>query len=234
VDPLRRLALRFSAKARRKRAELFRNSFSIDKTTRILDIGSEDGSNIHNVLSGTAYEPSNIVVADVVERDVASGASAYGFRGVVLDESGSLPFADGAFDIVYCSSVIEHVTVPKSDVWACRDGPAFRDVAFRRQMDFAREIIRVGRGYFVQTPARGFPVESHTWLPMFGYLPRPALLAAMGLTNRIWIKAAEPDFNLLTPHEMQKLFPHARIELEIAFGFTKSVMAISPAPAIAG
>ena len=63
-----------------------------------------------------------------------------------------LPFTDGEFDLVYCSSVIEHVP------------PARRET-------FARELRRVGRGWFVQTPAFSFPIEPHALLPFAHWLP---------------------------------------------------------------
>ena len=65
---------------------------------------------------------------------------------VRADAAAGLPFADGEFDLVYCSSVIEHVP------------PA-------RRAAFAAEIRRVGRGWFVQTPAWSFPLEPHSLLP---------------------------------------------------------------------
>jgi hypothetical protein len=205
---------------------LFRRCFHIDRQTTILDIGSEDGSNIHNVLSGTDHDPRNVYLADVVESFVLNGVEKYGYRGLVIDESGRLPFGDRSFDIIYCSSVIEHTTVKKDEVWAYKSGRKFRVDAFEHQRAFAREIIRCGRQYFVQTPALSFPIESHTWLPLFGYLPRRFLLPAMRITNRVWVKAAQPDFNLLTQRDLKELFPCARIEKETRFGLTKSLMAI--------
>jgi hypothetical protein len=71
-------------------------------------------------------------------------------------------------------------------------------------------------------------LESHTWLPLIGHLPRPILIAAMRVANRLWVKKSIPDFRLLNSSEMQKLFPDARIEVEKKFGFTKSIMAIKP------
>ena len=81
---------------------------------------------------------------------------------VQADAAAGLPFADGEFDLVYCSSVIEHVP------------PA-------RRAAFAAEIRRVGRGWFVQTPACSFPMEPHALLPFAHWLPAaaaPSLLAA--------------------------------------------------------
>ncbi|MFN6964212.1 MAG: class I SAM-dependent methyltransferase [Pyrinomonadaceae bacterium] len=200
--------------------------FEIRSDTRILDLGSEDGSNIKMVLDGTPIDPANVWIADIDPQAVDHGRRAYGFRGVVIDESGKLPFDDGFFDIVYCSSVIEHVTLPKSEVWSIASGEEFRARAIQAQTRFAREIERVGRQYFVQTPASSFPIESHTWLPLLGHLPRNAMLPVMRVTNKYWIKGADPDFNLLSADEMKSLFPRATIIRERFLGMTKSIMAV--------
>ena len=223
---INRFVSNFSAKARKRRAAIFRRYFSIDEKTKILDLGSENGTNIFNVLGDEPYQPQNIYLADIDPNAVGDGASLYGFSPVVVDESKTLPFDDGFFDIVYCSSVIEHTTVPKAELWKWRDGKKFKDASWERQNGFANEIRRLGKQYFVQTPCKTFPIESHTWLPLVGYFPREALLPILRLSNRYWVKAADPDFNLLGPGEMKQLFPDAEIVLETKYGFTKSVMAI--------
>jgi hypothetical protein len=220
------LALRLSQNARRKRVDLFRHWFSVDKRTRILDIGSEDGSNIFNVLDGLEFDPCNVFIADIDENSVTSGRRRYGFTGVAIDEMGSLPFGPASFDIVYCSSVIEHVTVAHSEIWEHTNGRTFRDAALKHQRAFADEIRRIGKNYFVQTPAAGFPVESHTWLPLAGYLPRGFLLPTMRVANRVWPKASIPDFNLLTENDLAQMFPEAAIQKETFLGLTKSLMAV--------
>lgn len=58
--------------------------------------------------------------------------------------------------------MIEHVTVPKARVWELRSGVQFRREARERQRAFADEVRRLGRQYFVQTPYRHFPIESHS------------------------------------------------------------------------
>ena len=71
---------------------------------------------------------------------------------VQADVLAGLPFAAGAFDLAYCSSVIEHID------------PADRAA-------FAAEVRRVARGWYVQTPAFSFPIEPHALLPFAHWLP---------------------------------------------------------------
>jgi SAM-dependent methyltransferase len=226
LNLIRRAFDSFSGSARSARAEIFRGSFALGPTTRILDLGSEDGSHIAAVIAGTDVRPENVFIADIDTDLLKAGSDKYGFTPVELSENGRVPFGDGEFDIVFCSSVIEHVTIPKEEVWEVRSGREFRNRSWERQREFASEIARVGKRYFVQTPARSFPLESHTWLPMLGLLPRELMVPVMGLTNRFWVKQADPDFNLLNEANMAKLFPEARIEKEVRFGMTKSLMAI--------
>lgn len=215
----------FRNQSRKRRAKLFLNNFKLTPDTRILDLGGGNGMHIHAVLENTPVLPENIYVADINEQAVKLAAERYGFVPALLPEAGSLPFSDKFFDIVFCSSVIEHATVPKSMVWEYVSGREFREEALRHQLEFADEIKRVGRGYFVQAPYRWFPIEAHTALPFVGFLPRRLLVPLLRLTNKFWIKKANPDFYLPTVKDMQYYFPEATILKEYALGFTKSLIA---------
>ncbi|HWA20177.1 MAG TPA: class I SAM-dependent methyltransferase [Devosia sp.] len=223
---LKSFILAQSTSARTARAEIFRRSFHLDATTKILDLGSEDGTNVNRAVHESLILASNVTIADIDPTALEAGRQKFGYNTVLLDEASVLPFPDRHFDIVFCSSVIEHVTVPKSELWSVRSGKAFRSRSWGHQMQFASEIRRIGRQYFVQTPAKSFPIESHTWLPFMGYLPRRLLLPILQFTNAVWIKSAIPDFNLLGRADMQQLFPDARILGERRFGVAKSYMAI--------
>lgn len=125
-----------------------------------------------------ALEPAlDITGVDLVERPDYPGPF------VRADASQQLPFPDRAFDLVYCSSVIEHVP------------PARREA-------FASEVRRVGRGWFVQTPARSFPIEPHSLLPGAQWLP-------VRLRRRYWRLGVARDWeeiSLLGRSEMAMLF----------------------------
>ena len=223
---LRRAVRSLSSHARKRRAQAFRSAFVLSQDTKILDLGSEDGSNIRSVLNGTSVRPENVHIADIDSSLVQKGHNLFGFVPLFLYESDTLPFPDGYFDIVYCSSVIEHVTVSKSIVWTVYDGTQFKRESLVRQHRFAAEIRRVGKQYFVQTPSKSFPIESHSWLPFAGYLPRPLLLPVLRLSNRIWIKETSPDWNLLGCNDFAAMFCDAEIVAEKYLGITKSIMAI--------
>ncbi len=224
---IKNLILNLSRKAREKRAEIFRQNFQIDSATKILDIGSETGANINFVLQGTNFKPENVFIADIDRDAIESGKKNFGFQSVLLDESGRLPFEDKYFDIVYCSSVIEHVTVGKNEMWEITEGKQFRELAWTKQKLFAEEIRRVGKKYFVQTPNRNFVIESHSWLPLVGSFPRPLFVKVIKSSNKVWIKKTIPDYNLLDKKQLKELFPDAEILAEKKFGMVKSIIAIN-------
>jgi SAM-dependent methyltransferase len=148
-------------------------------------------------------------------------------RFVHLEETPRLPFEDGQFDIVLANSVIEHVTVPKADCARMNwPEPEWRRRAHEGQRQFALEIAWVGRGYFVQTPHKSFPLDQHLWLPFSNWLPHRPLLKLVAFTNQIWIKRASlVDWQLLGPDDLRGFFPDAEIHIERALGLPKSVIA---------
>ena len=198
----------------------------LDENTKILDLGSETGSNIHAILQGTPVKPGNVYIADIDSSLIEEGANTYGFVPVLISESEQLPFDDDFFDIVYCSSVIEHVTVPKKQVWSMYSGREFKNKSFNRQKVFANEIQRLGKQYFVQTPYKHYVIESHSWLPFIAWLPRKILIPVIKITNTFWVKKTSPDWYLLNRKEMSSLFEDAEIISEKTIGLTKSIMAI--------
>jgi SAM-dependent methyltransferase len=217
---------RISANARRKRAALFREAFHLTEHTRILDLGSQSGDVIRSVLSGTCVRPENTYIADIDSAALEKGCRKHGFVPVVIGQSGTLPFPDGYFDIVYCSSVIEHVTVNKEQVWTMRSGREFRELSLAHQHEFAREIQRVGRQFFVQTPYKYFIIEAHSWLPFVGWLPRRLIVPILKGSRKVWPKKAVPDWHLLNRRQLASMFEDAQIREEKWMGLTKSLMAV--------
>ena len=175
--PLARIASPLAARARRRRHERFFALTGLTAGGRVLDVGC-------GALGLRSLEPDmDITGVDLVERPDYPGPF------VRADAADGLPFADNEFDLVYCSSVIEHVP------------PARRE-------DFAAEIRRVGRGWFVQTPAFTFPIEPHSLLPFAHWLP-------IGLRRRYWRAGAAgawEDISLLRRRKLEDLFGPARPE----------------------
>jgi hypothetical protein len=224
---VRRVADTYSHSKRRKRAQTFLATLKPRPGDRILDLGGDDGSHIAQILSFT----EGVVVADISAEALERASATYGFETLLLDETGRIPEPDGSFDIVFCSSVIEHVTVDKGDVGQYSTNAAFTRAALARQQVLADEVRRVGKAYFVQTPNKYFLIESHSWLPgLIVFLPRRSQVRLLRLMNRWWPKKTEPDWHLLTYRKMRQLFPDARLLRERSLGMTKSIIAVRPRP----
>jgi len=219
---LRALFSQFSAKHREKRGRLFQTLLRPTEGDRILDLGGGRGDHF----AAICPLRKNVIIADYSANDLATAHSRYGFKTIELDGSKRLPFADQEFDIVFCSSVIEHVTGPKDRVITLLNGHEFEKMAEETQAIFASEIRRISKRYFVQTPYRYFIIESHSWLPvLIVFLPRRLQVACLRFFGRFWPKATEPDWHLLTITEMRRLFPDAQIVRERWCFLTKSIIA---------
>lgn len=224
---LRQVALVYSRRARRRRDQIFLARLKPHPGDRILDLGGEDGTHIAQVLPFR----DGVVVADISAEALERASDVYGFEILLLDESGRIPEPDRSFDIVFCSSVIEHVTVDKEDIEKYSTNDAFARAALERQQMLAQEVLRVGKAYFVQTPNKYFLIESHSWLPgLIVFLPRRAQIRLLRLMNRWWPKKTDPDWHLLTYGKMRQLFPDACILKERSLGMTKSIIALKTRP----
>jgi len=213
----------FSNRSRQRRAATLASFIKPEPDWRILDLGGGTGEHIHRVFPNCR----NITVCDYSAADLAIARDRFGYTTIQADGSDRLPFADGEFDLVFCSSVIEHVTGPKDSIIKMTNGREFQNTAFHFQQKFAAEIRRVGKRYYVQTPHRYFIIESHTWLPLIiVLLPRPLQIRTIAFFNRFWPKQTEPDWNLLVPSQMKHLFPDAKLILERSGWMPKSIMAI--------
>lgn len=188
-----RVASPLAARARARRHAQFFALTGLRPGMRIVDVGC-------GALGLRTLAPD----LDITGVDVAPRPS-YPGPFVQADATERLPFADGAFDLAYASSVIEHV-------------------APERRAAFAAEVRRVGRGWFVQTPAFSFPIEPHALLPFAHWLP-PALRRPYW---RLGAAGAWEDIALLRRAEMAALFGEPILAERFA-GVVKSWIAVRSA-----
>lgn len=107
-----------------------------------------------------------------------------------------LPFADREFDYVHSSAVIEHV------------GNA------TAQAKVIGECARVaGKGFFLTTPNRWFPVEFHTVVPFLHWLPPRAFRAIMRAIGREFF-ASEENLNLMSASDLRAAVHKSDLEEE--------------------
>jgi SAM-dependent methyltransferase len=187
-----RLASPLAARARARRHERFFALTGLQPGMRVVDVGC-------GALGLRGLEPAlDITGVDLVARPEYAGPF------VQADAAQRLPFDDGAFDLAYSSSVIEHVEP-------------------ERRAAFAGEVRRVARGFFVQTPARSFPIEPHALLP-FAHWLAPTLRRPYW---RLGAAGAWEDIQLLRRDELAALFGEPILAERYA-GLVKSWIALRP------
>ena len=195
---------------RRRRMQRFAREMNITSTTTVLDVGGTP-----ECWDLLPVRPRITLLNTPRARGDLGGATAW-----VAGDGRALPFRDGAFDIVFSNSVIEHVGERES------------------QRQFALETVRVGRSFWVQTPNRWFPVEQHLLTPFVHWLPRRWQRAFIPRCNvwsllvrvtpdrrRFYIDHYLSDVRLLSAGELQELFPEAQVIRERFTGITKSLVA---------
>ena len=126
-------------------------------------------------------------------------------------------YKDKEFDLVVSDSVIKHVG------------------DYENQKKMAKEIQRVGKRYFVQTPNFFFPIEPHFLFPFFQFLPlsvKTLLLTHFSLGGRQPTKDPEKSevsakyTRMLKKREVKQLFPEGVILKEKLYGMTNSFIVV--------
>ena len=132
---------------------------------------------------------------------------AGGFK-YVLGSACDMPFPDKSFDLAFSNSAIEHVGSEKN------------------QFRFAREMLRVGKKVYCQTPSRLFPIDPHLTTPFLHWLPtswlKPGFLRYFTLNGWLWRKPYEYDVTWISKRKLKKMFPGCKIKTERFLFFPKS------------
>ncbi|MBS1531002.1 MAG: methyltransferase domain-containing protein [Bacteroidetes bacterium] len=199
----------FSSKFRAKRMAKFEKEFKLNDAVDILDVGGDQYN-----WQFVEANPQLTIVNLYTPKDW--DYSKTNMKSVIGDGT-RLGFKDKEFSLVYSNSVIEHL------------------FSFENQQAFADEIKRVGKSYYVQTPAKEFFVEPHVVTPFIHWFPQNVQRKLMrnftvwGLLMRPTQEYIDNFLNerkLLTYKAFKSLFPDATIKREKFLFFTKSYIAI--------
>jgi hypothetical protein len=205
----------FLRRFRRRRMQRFAWSFDPTPATRIVDVG---GTPYNWELLGV---PSRLTLLNLELPEGFEGLP--GNYSFVVGSGTALDFEDRSFDVAFSNSVIEHVG------------------GWEEQRAFARELRRVGRGVWVQTPARSFPVEPHLMTPLVHYLPRSwqrrllrrcTLWGLLSRPSQEQVDRFVAGTRLLGYDEMRQLFPDCEIRRERFLGLTKAYVAVRLPPSL--
>ncbi len=162
--------------------------------SRVL-LGEKDDSLVEQLVEQPEQDPRwrslRVVGANMNQTDMQEYSKLYkdrGFRSVILDGC-RLPFQDKSIDVVFSNAVIEHLT-PEN------------------QQFMAREIMRVGRSWFVTTPNFWYPIEMHNKLPLLQFLPRSAQLL---IQAKLGTWPVSDPLNLLSARQLMRLLPGSTV-----------------------
>ena len=202
----RSLAVQF----RRRRFAFFQALLShLERPVRILDVGGTE--TYWKTMELNAGDQVFITLLNLSQNEVSlpNVTSIAGDARAILAK-------DASFDVVFSNSVIEHVGT------------------YQDQIQMAKEVRRVGKRYFVQTPNKYFPLEPHFLFPLFQFLPINIRVLLLQNFRLGWFsktpdqaKAREivESIRLLDKREIISLFPNAELYEEKIFGMTKSFVA---------
>jgi trans-aconitate methyltransferase len=201
------------AKFRSKRQVVFEafffDIFSKNEPVRILDLG------------GTAYFWENSTIPNLPNVSITllnlhlESTEHPNITAMTGNATELTDFKLNDFDLVFSNSVIEHLYTHEN------------------QQKMAREIMRVGKYFFVQTPNKYFPIEAHYALPFAQFYPKNItyfLLTKTKLSRLKNWKSADArqyleEIRLLDEKGMLELFPRASIYQEKFMGLVKSISA---------
>lgn len=210
---------RLSAVSRDRKLRLFQDVMRPQATCRILDVGGEANGTLE--LLDTYPWPHQVSLVNVQADHVAAVRCRYPEVDARTGDARRLPWPDKAFDIVYSNAVIEHV-----GTWA-------------DQQAMAREIMRVGKCWFVTTPNRWYPFEFHMRLPFVPWLPRifqpwcGRIVQYGHIKHRYVFGVKAEAVRLLSVGDLRRLFPGSRIIRQRVTFMPETLIVVGGEPAFA-
>jgi ubiquinone/menaquinone biosynthesis C-methylase UbiE len=187
----RRRLLEMSRRSRAKKFELFKSLFRPRPEDRALDVGASGEVFLLYTFEDVYPYPHRITGGGHDLGEVVSARQCYPRPCYAVFDGCHLPFPDKSFDLVFSNAVIEHVP--------------------GRQKQFADEVMRVGKSWFVTTPNYWYPFETHYHLPFIQFLPRRLQREYNRLLGTHIPKGQVQDLALLSAGQLQRLFPTSRV-----------------------
>jgi SAM-dependent methyltransferase len=187
-----KFANRISGQNRARKYQYFISQFCPTATSKILDVGytNKETSSYSNYLEKHYPYPEKICALGIQPPkefpENYPKVKAVQYNGKVF------PFADKEFDIVWSNAVIEHVG------------------GYERQLLFLKEMLRVGKQIYFTTPNRFFPVEVHSKILFFHWLPEHYFGFIANKLKHSWKKVMQ--IHLLSKGDIQRLLSDAGVK----------------------
>lgn len=187
---MNRLFTYLHRKSRQKKYWLFEQLLRPRPAMRILNVGAS-GAHIGLADQFEAAYPhvEQVVGGGLSYSDVQDYARSFPRAKAAVFDGCRLPFRDGSFDVVYSNAVLEHLP------------------SWKAQQQFAAEVRRVGRGWFVTTPNLWYPIEPHYHLPLVQFLPQKWQRRLVRLLG----KRPYAVLRLLSRRAFRELFPGSAV-----------------------
>lgn len=152
----------------------------------VLDVGVTAD---RDLLASNFFEvlfPSPGKITALSNQDASWMETVYPGLRFLQGDACDMNFADESFDLVFSSATLEHV-----GNWA-------------RQKQFISECVRVARRFvFLTTPNRWHPLEFHTTLPLFHWLPKNFHRKILRILGFGYL-ASEDNLNLLGRSDLSR------------------------------
>lgn len=205
-----------SNRLRAKRFELFKKlTASLPRPLSIIDIGGT--ARFWELCGWAGRDDIHITLLNLTY----SKCKHSNIESKIGDATNLADYSDQSFDIAFSNSVIEHL------------------FTYQNQVSMAREVQRVGRAYWVQTPNYWFPIEPHFQIPGWQWLPMAVRVAIIrhhtcGLrgpySDLEQARTSVREVRLMTRRELSRIFPNASIRAERFCSFAKSWIVYSGFP----
>jgi SAM-dependent methyltransferase len=212
VNLFYRLLQPFSAYTRERRMQLFKEWLHSPNSEclRVLDLGGS------HELWEFVEQPLAITILNLPGvNSEQKPSNRHRLTYVEGDGCDMGAFDDQSFDLVFTNSVIEHVGDEN------------------KQEAFAREVRRLARRYWVQTPSKYFPIEAHSGMPFWWFYPtswRRQLIERWRKKLPAWTEYIEGT-RVLERQRLKQLFPEATLKTEWILGLPKSYVLYTEAEA---
>ena len=170
---------------------------------RILDLGGQPG------IWAFVERPLEITILNLPGIIVPAEQTIHTIEYVEGDACNVSQYEDGSFDLVFSNSVIEHVG---DDI---------------NQERFAKEVYRLAKYHWIQTPSKYFPIEAHCGMPFWWFWPqvlRQSFIMRWKEKTPKWTEMVEGT-RVLSKQRLKELFPNSQINTEWSLGFIKSYIA---------
>lgn len=191
------------------RETLLPDAIRSGKKLKILDVGGTP--NFWKCMNFRYLNAVSITTLNVKKYE--TDPSQHNVHSVVGDATNLSRYEKQQFDLVFSNSVIEHVG------------------DFEKQREMVREMMRVGRHGYLQTPNKYFVLEPHFLVPFFQFFPlRVKAFLVRRFKLGVMPKAKDDkdaieianSVRLMTKKELGLLFPGVEIRREKIGFITKS------------